>query len=255
MKMFARIKEKIVSQFEGLTLHDKVYKAGAFVFGAYIVIAMVFGIFFGQVAINKIANIFVYFIATIFTIAVFIEYWFAIKPLIEKPWVKWFGAGVGYLVYRYSEGKAADFVNEFTQLDPNKLPDALSLLAALFLPYSWLVLVSALLAVYVIAIWFIAPFNIKKDQQTVGEWKFIGRFIGIFTIFVIFQQLISAFDEKDSLIALISKETVLKTEYFKSTVCENIPKNSLVTDIGRGYISVFSPVYQDFKVVKCQYKT
>jgi len=249
------IREKLTSQFEGLVLHDRVYKVGAFAFGIYIVIGMICGVLFGQDAISKVANIFVYFIATIFTIAVFIEYWFAIKPLLEKTWVKWSGAGLGYLVYRYSEGKAADFVNEFTELDPNKLPDALSLLAALFLPYSWLVLVSAIIAAYLIVIWFIAPFNLKKDQQTVGEWKFIGRFVGVFTIFIILQQLISAFDEKDSLIALISKETVLRTEYFKSTACKNVPENSLVADIGRGYVSVFFPISQSFKVVKCQYKT
>ena len=253
--MFHSLKDKVFAQFEGLVLHDKVYKAGAFAFGLYMAVGLVFGIFFGHDSISKIANIFVYAIATIFSIAVFIEHWFAIKPLIEKTWVKWLGAGVAYLVYRYSESKAADFVNEFTKLDPDKLPDAISLLAALFLPYSWAVLVLSLLTVYIIVIWFIVPFHLKKDQQTIGEWKFIGRIVGVFAILVIFQQLVTAFDEKGSIIDLVSKEIVLRTEYYSSTVCKNVSEKAIVADIGRGYISVFSLEDRKFNVVKCQYET
>jgi len=250
-----QIKEQLASKFRCLSLHDKVYTIGACVFGIYVVVAIIYGLAFGKESITEVASVFIYFIATIFTIAVFIEYWFAIKPLIENAWVKLFGAAVVYLVYRYSEGKAADFINAFTKLDPEKLPDALSLLAALFLPYSWLVLVlvSVILAAYIIVVWIIAPFSLTYDKRELSVWRFIGRVVGLSTIFIIFQQLITSFDKEDSIIAGIAQESILRTEYFPSTVCTNAPSNALVADIGRGYISIFEPSSKSFSVEKCRY--
>ncbi len=251
--MLNSIQAFVSSKFIGLSLHDKIYKLGAYAFGAYLAIAFAFGLFLGPNYINQIASIFFYFIATIFTCAVFVEYWFALKPVLEKTWVKWVGAGIAYLVFRYSEGKAEDFVNGFTGIDPSALSSAVSLLTALFLPYSWVVLIAAILGVYVIFIWFFAPVQISNDEKNLGGWKFLGRIIGLFTIFVILQQLITAFDKEDSIAVLIAKETTLRTEYFKEFSCKGIAKGSLVADIGRGYISVFTPNSMLFEVKKCEY--
>lgn len=253
--MIAKIKLAFSAQFSGLPLHDVAYKSGAFILGAYLILGAVFGLLFGFESgfIQKLANIFVYFIATIFTVAVFIEYWHVLKPLFNKTWVKWIGAILAYLIFRYSEGKAEDFINEFTGVDPSSLPNASSLLAALFLPYSWGVFVAALLGLYIVVIWFFIPVQINKDEKNIGGWKVIARIVGLITIYIILEQLISAFDEKGSLPALLAQETVLRTEYFQHSNCKGLPSSALVADLGGGNISVFIPQTVEFMVMRCEY--
>lgn len=244
----------ISSKFNGLPLHDKIYKIGAYVFVVYAVIVLTVSFFFDSQYISTIANIFAYLIATIFTFAVFAEYWDVLKPLFEKIWLRWIVGGIAYLVFRYSEGKAEDFINSFTGIDPSALPNAVSLLVALFLPYSWIVFISVILGVYLIVILLIAPVQIRKDEKTIGGWKFMGRLVGLLTIFILLSNLITLFDKEDSVSTLIAKETTLRTEYFNRSSCGGVNKDSLVADIGRGFISVYTPKTSKFEVKKCEYE-
>ena len=106
-RLIKRIKEellsRLISQFEGLALHDKFYKAGALSFGLYMILGIIALIIFKQAGIQIVANAFVFIILSVFTIAVAIEYWYQLEKLYSKKWFKWVLGGIAVLIYK--EGK------------------------------------------------------------------------------------------------------------------------------------------------------
>ena len=141
------ILERLKSEFDGFELHDKWYKAGAMAFLLYFVVSCFLLLFFGQYSVKEAANLFVYVLYFIFTIAVVIEYWKKVISYYSKVWFKFLLAALSFIVYKYSELHADDFINEFTLNEPSYFPVASVLLTAMFLIYSWLLFVSIILLI------------------------------------------------------------------------------------------------------------
>ena len=254
-----RIADKWSSEFGDLATHDKVYKAGSFVFLTYVVIGIFAILFFGQQSLNAIAEVFVFILAIIFATAVSIEYATLLKDLYSKRWFKWLLGILAVLVYKYSEAYANDFINDYVGIDPGLLSSASSVLATLFLPYSWLLAVYSLLSIYILIYWFFfwlfVPFKSPSGKKQLGSWKYLARFFGLFFVFILIQRSTSMFENKDSIPVFFFKHIVLSTEYFQKSSCKNVSQGELVADIDNGYISIYNAKVGSFRTELCELST
>jgi hypothetical protein len=245
------IKNKISEEFGDLETHDKIYKTGATAFFLYLAIGMVSLLFFKQAGKNIIAGFFSYIIGLIFTIAVAVEYWKQIQSLYKTLWFKWLMGGVAVLVYKYSELHADDFINEFTSNEPSYFQTGTSVLATLFLPYSWLLAISTFLTIFILFNWVFIPLEKKGEKKQLEGWKYLARALGLLVILVLAQKATNMFEKKDSIPTLIAKEVLLRTEYFEYSQCQNVNKGELSAYLDRGYISIFNPKSQKFRTEMC----
>ncbi len=246
-----KIYSYIIAEFEDLALYDKFYKAGAFSFGAYFAIGFIAFIFFNQTGMQIVANVFVYIILSVFTIAVVIEYWLQLAKLYSKDWFKWMLGGIALLIYKYSELHAEDFINEFTLNEPSYFPTGASVLATIFLPYSWLVAVSSFLTLFIFVNWFFIPIERRESKKQLDGWKYLARFMGLAVILIWAQKSTRMFEDKESYTYLFAKHIVISTEYFKNSHCLNVENNELSAYLDRGYISIFTPKTQSFRTEVC----
>jgi hypothetical protein len=253
--LIKKIKEEMlsrfISQFKGLALHDKFYKAGALSFGLYMILGIIALIIFKQVGIQIVANAFVFIILSVFTIAVAIEYWYQLEKLYSKKWFKWVLGGIAVLIYKYSELHAEDFINEFTLNEPSYFPTGSSVLATIFLPYSWLVAVSSFLTLFIFINWFFIPIERTTKQRQLEGWKYIARFIGLSVILLWAQKSTELFEDQESYAYLFAKHIVISTEYFEKTHCLNVQENELSAYLDRGHVSIFTPSNQSFRTEEC----
>ncbi len=251
-----KIKEKFAvilsSEFGGLAVHDKVYKFGAITFFIYLGIGVISILMFGQEGLNVVASIFTYGMTMIFAVAVSIEYSLLLKNLYTKSWFKWLLGVIAVLVYKYSDSCANDFINDFVEIDPGLLPTASSILAMLFLPYSWLLAVSSFLSIYILICWMFFPFEPQSGQRQLGQWKFLARFFGLFFVFIVIAKSAALFENKESFFSLFSKHVVLSTEYFKKSNCLNVSPGERVADIGNSYISIYNANSGKFRTELCR---
>ncbi|WP_370084715.1 hypothetical protein [Neptunomonas phycophila] len=242
--MYKKVKniviEKAVSEFSGYALHDQFYKAGMASCWAYMAIAVITLLSFGQEYVDIVFKVFVFIIMCTCTIGAALEFWSPIKLLFEKTWFKWVLGALSILVYKYSESQSDDFINQFTGIDPSLLSFASSVLSAIYLPYSWLVTISLFLSFYVIFHWFFIPFEKTTSERTLDGFKYAMRFMGLMVIFIAANNSVRFFEDPDSFASMVAKEIVIKTEYFPKSHCKNVAANQLAADIGRGYISVFN---------------
>lgn len=254
--MYNRIKnlilEKIEAEFSGYALHDKFYKAGMASFWTYMVMAILTLVIAGQEYFDILVKTFALIIVCTCTIGAAIEYWIKIKGLFEKTWFKWGLGVISILIYKYSESQSDDFINKFTGIDPAFLPTASSVLSAVYLPYSWLVSVSLFLSVYVLFHWLFIPFEKSDDNRPLEDYKYLMRFMGLMVIFIAANNLTRFFEDDESLVSLLAKEIIIRSEYFPKSHCNNISSNEISADIGRGYSSVFDPANSSFRTEKCE---
>lgn len=259
MEIRTRIADKWHSEFGDLATHDKVYKAGSYIFLAYVAIGIPAMIFFGQQSLNTIAGVFVFILEVIFATAVAIEYSTLLNDLYSKPWFKWLLGILAILVYRYSEAYANDFINDYVGVDPGLLASASSVLATLFLPYSWLLAVCSLLSIYILFYWFFVwifvPFKSPSDKKQLGSWKYLARFFGLFFVFIVIQRSASLFENKESIPVLFAKHIVLSTEFFKKSGCKNVSQGELVADIDNGNVSIYNAQTSSFRTEVCELST
>ena len=234
------VTEKAVSEFSGYALHDQFYKAGMASFWAYIAIAVITLLSFGEEHVDIVVRVFVFIIMCTCTIGAALEFWLPIKLLFKKTWFKWFLGVLSILVYRYSESQSDDFINQFTGIDPSLLSFASSVLSAIYLPYAWLVTISLFLSFYVIFHWFFIPFENPSSERTLDGFKYVMRFMGLMVIFIAANNLVRFFEDPDSFASMVAKEIVINTEYFPKSHCKNVGANQLSADIGSGYISIYN---------------
>jgi len=254
--MYDKIKdlilEKVETEFSGYALHDKFYKAGMVSFWIYMAIAILMLLIAGQEYSDIVVKTFVLIIVCTCTIGAAIEYWTKIKELFEKTWFKWVLGVISILIYKYSESQSDDFINQFTGIDPSFLPTASSVLSAVYLPYAWLVSVSLFLSIYALFHWLFIPFEKSEHKRPIEGYKYLMRFTGLMVIFIAANNLTKFFEDDESLISLLAKEIVIRTEYFPKSHCNNISKNEISADIGRGYSSIFNPESSSFRTEKCE---
>lgn len=243
---------KAVSLFSGYSLHDKFYKAGLVSVFTYIGVCVVIMMVFGQEYIQSIIPIFIVIILSTCTIGVAVEAWFPIKLLFNKTWVRWVLGVTSILVYKYAECQSDDFINRFTGIDPSLLPFSSSVLAALYLPYSWLVVTSFIFSLYVIFHWFFIPFESSKGERALDGSKYLMRVLGVMVIFLAVNNAVRFFENPESIASLVAGKVVLNTEYFPRSHCENVQPNEISADIGRGYISIFNKSTNVFHTEKCK---
>lgn len=251
MKIKQKLYHKIYSEFGGLAFHDKVYKTGGLAFILYLLIGFTLAIFFKQNNTDILAEIFMYILSTIFTIAVTIEYWTLIKKIFLQKWFQWFIGIIALLIYKFSETYANHFINNFVGVDPAFLPTASLILSTIYLPYSWLLSISAFLTIFIFINWIFIPFEKNTNNKELGNWKYMARFVGLLVILIVAQKSIFFFQDEKSIFGDISKQIILSTEYFKKSQCDNISQFELSADIGRGYVSIFNINSQKFRIEKC----
>jgi len=192
-----------------------------------------------------------YILLTIFTIAVTIEYWILIKKIFLQKWFQWFIGIIALIVYKFSETYANHFINNFVGIDPAFLPTASLVLSGIYLPYSWLLSISAFLTIFIFINWFFIPLEKNTDNKKLGNWKYMARFFGLMVVLIIVQKSIVFFQDEKSIFGDMSKQVILSTEYFKKSQCDNFSQFELSADIGRGYISIFNTNTQKFRTEKC----
>lgn len=220
-------------------------------FFLYLLIGFILAIFFKKNGTDILANIFMYILLTIFTIAVIIEYWILIKKIFLQKWFQLFIGIIALIVYKFSETYANHFINNFVGIDPAFLPTASLILSGIYLPYSWLLSISAFLTIFIFFNWVFIPLEKNTNNKKLGNWKYMARFFGLMVVLIIVQKSIVFFQDEKSIFGDISKQVILSTEYFKKSQCDNLSQFELSADIGRGYISIFNTNTQKFRTEKC----
>lgn len=238
------------TKFDSYSIHDKWYKIGAFSIVFYFFLLFIITIFFDKTYIQPLTDVFIFCISIIAGIAVALEYWKKIGYWYSKTWFKLIGGSISFLVYKYSELHADDFINNFTFNEPSYFPMGASILTTFFLLYSWLLMVSIILMSFSV---YITAFNrIFRHSESEDNLKPIVRFIGIIVIAMSALQTTKIFEDKDSILYTMATHLVINTEYFKNTHCQNIKDNELSAYLDRGYISMFSTETGIFRTEMCE---
>jgi hypothetical protein len=245
--------KKIVNyweEFRCYKLSDKVYGVGFAVIILYVVAMSVSIILFKSAYVNEIVKIFVSPSIYIFTFAVVLEYWPVILKLLKNKRFQW-GLGIlAILVYKFSEAYTDRFINHFVLNEPSYFPSAKSILTALYLPYSWLAVVSFFLALFVLFHWVFIPFE-RKSKVQYGGWKRIARFLGLLWVILYVAQAKFFFEDKNSLFTSVAEMVILYSEYYQKTHCQNVEQFELSAYLDRGYISIYDPHNMTFRTERC----
>jgi len=257
--LYVRKKEQILQDFESDVLHDKIYR-----FGSYLLV--IFGLILFIVPTLLITNdahsaisYIQYFLLTIFSIAVIIEYSVFIIKYYHKTWLKILGIVVGAFAYKVAVIHTDHIINNFTGIDPSFLPSAATVLITLSLIYIWLLI--SILIVSILIIVSALILNILSLSRTIDRkfnffmfFKFAGKLIGLFAIAFILEFSIKKFNDKESLVESLSQNIIITTEYFEKSRCKAPDDNSeeLYAELPRGMVSIYNPTTQKFRVDKCK---
>lgn len=248
------ILEKLREKFVGYERHDQIYVLGALLVYILFFLFVPLSVFIPRDSIQPFLNFSGLLIASIFTLAATLEFWVPIKSLIEKTWFKWCIGVVSILVFKYSQVQSDNFINTLTGIDPSFLSFSSSVLTAIYLPYSWLIVVALILSLYMLIHWFFIPFERMSKKRQLDGWKYLARTLGVAVIFYLAGNLIDFFEDPKSLVSTIAKYIVLGTEYFPKTHCQNVASHELSADIGNSYISIFDSNTNTFRTEACNLK-
>jgi hypothetical protein len=237
--------------FKEYSRSDQIYGLGFGLLILYVIVSFIAIIFFGKHDISGIAEFFSMPSIYIFTVAVLVEYWKPIKSLFSKKWFKWLIGGIAVLVYKYSEIHANLFINDFVENDPSYFSTASSILTVLYLPYSWLVVISLILSIFVFVHWIFIPQSENDKSPTYGGWTYFARFLGLFWVFLTFTQVKAHFENGESFYSALTKSVILQSEYFEKSHCTNATSNELSAYLDRGYISIYNPRSGKFRTESC----
>lgn len=162
------------------------------------------------------------------------------------------------------------FINEYTSLDPSLLPNAALALKMIFVPLSWLVIMTFVLFVLMIKeqrkldlsehepslFEIFSSQDMNSDDKKKHGFKYLKnylRVIGIVGTIYFSMLIIENIKKDDGFLNLVAKVLILKTEYFKSSICADLNKYEYVADIGRGNVSVYDLESKTFKVKQCKF--
>ena len=238
-------------EFKEYSRADQIYGLGFGLLILYFIVASVAILFFSQHDITGIAEFFSMPSIYIFTLAVLVEYWAPVKSLFNKKWFKWLIGGVAVLVYKYSEIHANLFINDFVENDPSYFSTASSILTVLYLPYSWLVVISLILSIFIFVHWVFIPNSKNTKTPTYGNGKYFARFLGLFWVFLTFSQVKAHFENGESFYSDLTKVVILQSEYFGKSHCRNVTKIEHSAYLDRGYISIYNPKTDKFRTELC----
>lgn len=251
--LFTRFRNFVKSQFSGLPCHDRIYKFSGWIVIAYVATGVFVQVVFDQKALNYVAELSLKLLGASLAAAVLAEHWSFIKPIVKHKLAQLAGAAIAFLVYQHAEIKADHFINGYTGVDPGQLGDAATLLAALYLPYSWAVTITGLLTLVVMVEWIRVPsVALQKSNSPAPVLKWFGRIIGLMTIVIFTEGLITKFDQNDSWAARSAQRMILATEYFSASPCLQTGGDLLVAEIGSKRLSVYDEATQEFTAIDCE---
>jgi hypothetical protein len=239
------------TQFEALSLDRKFYAAAGFIFACYFLSSIPLFIFAEPNLVQSIASVTAPLSLSLLTAAVLVESTRFLEKMWERRWFKLLVAFLTFVAFSLARAHADKFINTLTSLDPSVLPQAQILLTSLLLVPSWVsVLLVILLLLMIVTMIFIPGFAASGENE-LTSWLRIGRVLGLMGVFTLLAWIDSQYKNDHSLVNSAMKEAVIYAEYHSKTPCRNVASDSLVADIGRGYISVFSRTSLDFHVENC----
>lgn len=237
--------------FNGYATHDLVYKIGGVLTLFFVIIGFFINILLGFSSLQLVIQALIIIVGFIFTVAVLMEYSKPTIKLLTNNWVKLFLAAISIPIYKYSEMHADIFINKLTKIDPGLLPKASSMLATIFLPYSWLMVASILLASFIMFNWLFIPFE-KTLTRKLGAGKYLARFWGLFTILLLTTKSIGLIDYSNPFINSLAKDITLSTEYFRNSHCVNINNGEFSAYLVDNYISIYNAKENTFRTEYCK---
>lgn len=241
--------------FDGYETHDKFYKLSAVLLMITFIVSFFQMLIFSDYYFDEVMSFAYPAIALTISLGVAFEFWNSVKELLSKVWVRWIGGVVSFFIFKFAQAQSDDFINGFTGVDPSFLSFSSSVLTAIYLPYSWLVLVSVLISIYFFVHWVFLPFENESNSRRLDGWKYFARIMGVATIFIATNNVLKFYQDPKSVTSMIAEHIVITTEYFPRTHCKNVKSGELSADIGGGYVSVFDQNEKIFRTEICETST
>ncbi|WP_223789936.1 hypothetical protein [Marinicella meishanensis] len=258
--------------------HNRIYKIIGVSFLVVLSIYLFLGMFIDDILPNQIFRKFTYiwlwWVLIACSIAFVLEFYYENKKhtikKIKSTSFKIVSAITAMPILVFTNINIDQFINNYTELDPSLLPNAALALKMIFVPLSWLVILTVILFVMMIKenkkldkseneptlieVFFSEKKNTaEKKHEAFIHLKNFLRVIGIAGTIYFSVSIVESVQKKNGLLNMFAKALVLNTEYFKSSSCIDLEDYELAADIGRGFISVYHLKTGEFDVTKCTY--
>lgn len=248
------IKSK-VDVFRRARIDRKFYTAGGLVFFGYVACSVPLLATGHREYVDLLASAAAPVAFACFAIAVACELAEVLVACWESWWFKLLIAFLTFFSYEIAKIHADNLINDFTSIDPGKLPAAQTLLTSLYIIPSWIGVLVPSLLVFLILGMSAFPLLLTTDAGKWGDGIGLGRIVGVMALLAALLWLDHEFKDDESLANTAFKAAVIESEYHAKSECLNVKSGELSADLGRGYVSVFLPERVSFETRSCELAT